>query len=280
MKGLEETLSFLKEKRIEYKEDVSMKNLTSFKIGGKVKIFASPNDVEGFRVLISFLKEKKIPYFFLGNGSNILFRDEDFFGVAVCSKNLNKIEILDECVLYCESGVKLLKLCSFLQINSFSGMEPLFGIPGSLGGAVLMNAGAYGAEIKDFVISVKYLDENGNLVEKETKDLDFSYRHSMFQERDYFIVSAKLKFKKGKREEIEKNMKEILKKGFAAKLIEDVGLKGFRVGDAIVSQKHSGFIVNGGNATAKDVEILIEKIRNIVKTKKNVDLEMEIKIIG
>lgn len=301
MQNSEELLLFLEDKKIEYEEDISMKNLTSFKIGGRVKVLVSPSEIESFAVVFKFLKKYNIPYFFLGNGSNILFKDKDFFGVAVSSKNLNKIRILENNIVECESGVNLFKLCRFLKTNSLSGMEELFGIPGSLGGAIYMNAGAYGVEIKDLLLCVCYFDEKENLVEKETKDLDFFYRYSVFQKTNNFIVSAKMKLRNGKADDIEKKMKEIFQKrvekqplnfpsagsvfkrpkgAFAAKLIEETGLKGLRVGNAMVSEKHCGFIVNLGGATAEDVETLIEKIIKIVKIEKNVDLEKEIKIIG
>lgn len=301
MQNSEELLLFLEDKKIEYEEDISMKNLTSFKIGGRVKVLVSPSEIESFAVVFKFLKKYNIPYFLLGNGSNILFKDKDFFGVAVSSKNLNKIRILENNIVECESGVNLFKLCRFLKANSLSGMEELFGIPGSLGGAIYMNAGAYGVEIKDLLLCVCYFDEKENLVEKETKDLDFFYRYSVFQKTNNFIVSVKMKLRNGKADDIEKKMKEIFQKrvekqplnfpsagsvfkrpkgAFAAKLIEETGLKGLRVGNAMVSEKHCGFIVNLGGATAEDVETLIEKIIKIVKIEKNVDLEKEIKIIG
>ncbi len=295
-----ELLIFLKEKEITYEKDVSMKTLTTFKIGGQSKFVCFPQDIEKFKILIEFLKEKKIKYSFLGNGSNILVSDSGYFGVFISTKNLDKIKILNDCMIYCESGVNLVWLCKFLKENSFSGMEPLFGIPGSLGGAIYMNAGAYGAEIKDFVVSVSYLDKDNNLKELKPKDLFFSYRHSIFQETNNFIVSAVLKLKKADKKEIEKNMDLYIRKRvekqplnfpnagsifkrpngfFAAKLIEESGLKGFRIGDAKISEKHCGFIINVGDATAKDVEKVIEKIKETVKIKTGIDLETEIKII-
>ncbi len=296
-----ELLIFLNEKEITYEKDVSMKTLTTFKIGGQSKFVCFPQNIEKFRILIEFLKEKKIKYSFLGNGSNILVLDEGYLGVFISTKNLNKIKILNNSMVYCESGVNLVRLCKFLKENFFSGMEPLFGIPGSLGGAIYMNAGAYGAEIKDFVILVSYIDEGNNLKELNLKDIYFSYRYSIFQKTENFIVSAVLKLKKGDKSEIEKNMNLYIKKRiekqplkfpnagsifkrpdgfFAAKLIEESGLKGFRIGDAKVSEKHCGFIINVGDARAKDVEKVIEKIKETVKIKKGIDLKTEIKIIG
>ena len=300
MNRFDDLLIFLKEKDITYEKDVSMKTLTSFRIGGNSKFVCFPENIDKFKILIEFLKEKKIKYSFLGNGSNILVSDEGYFGVFISTKNLDKIKILSDSMIYCESGVNLIKLCKFLKENSFSGMEPLFGIPGSLGGAICMNAGAYGAEIKDFIISVSFLDKNNNLKELKLKDLCFSYRYSIFQRTQNFIVNAILKLKKGDKKEIEQNMNLYIKKRiekqplnfpnagsvfkrpkgfFAAKLIEEIGLKGFRIGDAKISEKHCGFIINVGDAKSKDVEKLIEKIKEMVKIEKGINLETEIKII-
>ena len=264
MNRFDDLLIFLKEKDITYEKDVSMKTLTSFRIGGNSKFVCFPENIDKFKILIEFLKEKKIKYSFLGNGSNILVSDEGYFGVFISTKNLDKIKILSDSMIYCESGVNLIKLCKFLKENSFSGMEPLFGIPGSLGGAICMNAGAYGAEIKDFIVNAilkkkkgdkKEIEQNMNLYIKkriEKQPLNFPNAGSVFKRPKGF---------------------------FAAKLSEEIGLKGFRIGDAKISEKHCGFIINVGDAKSKDVEKLIEKIKEMVKIEKGINLETEIKII-
>lgn len=289
-----------KTENIFYEKEVSMKNLTSFKIGGNCKFVCYPKNFVQLKNLLIFLNKKKIPHFFLGNASNILFKDSDFLGVAVCSKKLNKIEILKNNRVYCQSGVNLFKLCHFLCLNSLSNLEELYGIPGTLGGAILMNAGAYGKEIKDFLHSVSHMDNNGKIYNLKAKEIDFSYRFSSYQKNGFFIISAILNLKKQDKDKIKNKMDLILKKRkekqplnfpnagsifkrpkgfFAAKLIEECGLKGIKVGGAKVSTKHAGFIVNFNNATALDVKNLIEKIKEIVKIKKNVDLKTEIKFI-
>ncbi len=294
-------LDFLDYNKILYKCDVSMKSLTSFKIGANAKFVVYPENFEQVKSLILFCKEEKLLYYFLGNGSNIIAKDEDFLGILISSKKLNKIKILSNNKIYCESGVNLFKLCMFSCENSLSNLENLYGIPGSLGGAIVMNAGAYGSEIKDVVVGVSHLDENGNLFYLKREDLNFSYRNSIYQKNNFFIVSAILKLEKGNKEEIEVKMQEVLKKrkekqplefpnagsvfkrpknDFAAKLIEECGLKGLKVGGAMVSKKHAGFIINTGGATEKDVRCLIEKIKNTVKIKKNVDLETEVKFLN
>ncbi len=291
----------LKDNDIYYKTQVSMKKLTSFKIGGHCKIVAYPDNFNHITMLIKICRYYKISYFFLGNGSNILFGDEDFDGIAICSKNLNKIKKLTNNKIYCEAGVSLFKLCNFACLNSLSNLEPLYGIPGSLGGAILMNAGAYGGEIKDVVDAVAHLDENGNINILSLKDLQFSYRHSIYQGSNNFIIYAILNLKIASMQEIKNKMNDILKKreekqplnfpsagsifkkpknDFAGKLIEECGLKGETIGNAKVSEKQRGFIVNLGYATACDVKKLIEKTQKTVKIKKNTNLKLEIRYIN
>lgn len=293
--------NFLNDSYIYFKEDVEMKKLTSFKIGGVCKIVAYPENISSVLNLISYCVKNKVLYFFLGNGSNILFCDEGFFGVAICSKKLNKIKILSNNRIYCESGVNLALLCKFCLIHSLSGVEELYGVPGSIGGAIAMNAGAFSREIKDVVECVLHVGLDGKVAKLKLKDLNFSYRHSRYENGDEFILAAVLQFKKGDEKSIEEKMNYVLKKrkekqplnfpsagsvfkrpkdGFAAKLIEECGLKGLSVGDAVVSKKHCGFIVNKGVATAKDVLKLIEKIKCVVEKQKGVKLEEEIKFIG
>ncbi len=297
MQKFEFVEEFLKKNGIYYEKEVSMKNITSFKIGGVCKIVAYPSGVFEVKNLIGILKKENVPYFFIGNGSNVLASDDGFFGVLICSKNLNKIKILSNNKIYCESGVNLFKLCLFLADNSFKNFEELYGIPGSFGGAIFMNAGAYGREIKDCVLSVLFLDENGLLKTVTKNSAEFSYRHSVFQKNGFFIVAAILKLERGDRNKIRSKMMEFLQKrkekqplnqpsagsifkrpknNFAAKLIEEVGLKGKKVGDAMVSEKHCGFIVNCGGATARDVKELIKIIEFAVKKEKNVELKKEI----
>ncbi len=300
MPNFEAVENFLKAKDIFYEKNVNMKNNTSFKIGGICKYVCYPNDILKAVNVIKLCINLKIPYFFLGNGSNLLFSDEGFAGVAICTKKLNKINVLSNNRVYCEAGVLLYRLCQFCAIHCFSNLEPLYGIPGSLGGAIFMNAGAYNREIKDVLQSVVSIDVNGRVYEQNLKDIYFSYRNSVYQNNGHFIFAAVLKFENESVEHINSKMQYFLNKRIesqplnfpsagstfkrpkfyiAAKLIEECGLKGLRVGGAKVSEKHCGFIINVGGASCLDVKNLIKKIQKTVSLKKNVSLTPEIKFI-
>ena len=281
-------------------ENESLKKHTSFKIGGKCKILAYPKNPKQVLYILNICKNNGIPYFILGRGSNLLVSDSGFEGVVISSKNLNNIKLISDNEIYCESGVNLSKLCSFALENSLSGLEFAFGIPGSVGGAVFMNAGAYGGKMKDIVKNVTHLDNMGHIQKLSEHDLKFSYRHSVYQEQDSFILGAILKLFKSDKSKIRLKMDELLgkrkakqplefpsagsvfkrpKNGYAAELIEKCGLKGEKIGGAQVSQKHSGFIVNLGGATSDDVNNLIKKIQKVVVKNSGVFLEPEIKYI-
>ena len=291
---------FLGQKGILCVENESLKKHTSFKIGGKCKILAYPKNSKQVLDILNICKNNKISHFILGRGSNLLVSDLGFDGIVISSKNLNKIELISDDEIYCESGVGLSKLCGFALKNSLSGLEFAFGIPGSVGGAVFMNAGAYGGEMKDVVKNVICLDNIGNIQKLKGRDLKFSYRHSVFQEQESFILGAVLKLFKSEKSKIRLKMDELLEKrrkkqplefpnagsvfkrpknGYAAELIEKCGLKGEKIGGAQVSQKHSGFIVNLGGATSDDVNNLIKKIQQVVAKNSGVFLEPEIKYI-
>ena len=292
--------NLLNKKGILCVENESLKKHTSFKIGGKCKILAYPQNSKQVLDILNICKNNKISHFILGKGSNLLISDLGFEGVVISSKNLNKIELISDDEIYCESGVNLSKLCGFALKNSLSGLEFAFGIPGSVGGAVFMNAGAYGGEMKDVVKNVICLDNIGKIRKLKWCDLKFSYRHSVFQEQESFILGAVLKLFKSEKPKIKLKMDELLGKrrkkqplefpnagsvfrrpkgGYAAELIEKCGLKGEKIGGAQVSQKHSGFIVNLGGATSDDVNNLIKKIQQVVAKNSGVFLEPEIKYI-
>ncbi len=290
----------LSQKDILCVENESLKKHTSFKIGGKCKILAYPKNSEQVFYILNICKNNGIPYFILGKGSNLLVSDSGFEGVVISSKNLNNIKLISDNEIYCESGVNLSKLCSFALENSLSGLEFAFGIPGSVGGAVFMNAGAYGGEMKDVVKNVTHLDNMGNIQKFRGRDLKFSYRHSVYQEQESFILGVVLKLSKAEKSKIKLKMDELLgkrkakqplefpsagsifkrpKNAYAAELIEKCGLKGEKIGGAQVSEKHSGFIVNLGGATSDDVNNLIKKIQKVVVKNSGVFLEPEIKYI-
>jgi UDP-N-acetylmuramate dehydrogenase len=307
---------------MEIKKNVSLKNYSTFKIGGKAKYFLIAKNEKEILKGICWAKKKKIPFFILGGGSNVLFSDKGFNGLLIKLQN-TQYEIRNTKII-AEAGVPLQKLVLESAKKGLSGLENLAGIPGTLGGAIWGNAGAFGKEIGDLVEEVKTLQiANCKLkIEKlKKKDCKFGYRDSIFKrKKNWIILEAILKLKKGKKKEIEKKIKEILKlrkekqplrfpsagsvfknlpmkkvpkkvrekfkekikNGFlpAAVLIEAAGLKGYQIGGAKISEKHANFIVNIKSAKASDVKELIEKIKKEVKKKFKIKLEEEIELVG
>ena len=283
-----------------YKKEL-MKNFTSFRIGGEADIIAEPKDIKELVELIKFLRNKGIIFYILGNGTNVLVSDKGIRGCVVhIGKNLSKTKV-NGTKIEAEAGTLLSDIAQLALKNKLQGFEQLSGIPGSLGGAVAMNAGAYDREIKDVVASVNAINDQGRVV-KLTKDaLDFSYRRSVILEKGFIITSVTINLQPGDKNEIKANMEkyDTLRKNkqplefpsagstfkrpegkYAALLIKDSNLVGESIGDAEVSSKHAGFIINKGNATANDVYKLMNLIKNDVKTYFNVDLEPEIKLWG
>lgn len=282
----------------EYRADESLKRHTTFKIGGNCKILININSSDSLKEILKFLKERNIKYFVLGNGSNILADDNGFDGVILkISKNFSRIEKLGETEIFCTAGTSLSKLCIFAMENSLSGLEFAYGIPGTAGGALFMNAGAYGGELKDVVKSAHYINEACEVCSVDAKDMKLSYRHSIFSEKsDWIITDMTFSMIKGEREKIQEKMSELLHKrkdkqplefpsagstfkrpegSFASLLIDQCGLKGMSVGGAEVSTKHSGFVINKGDATFEDVIKLTDKIRKCVLEKTGYRLELE-----
>lgn len=279
------------------KIDEDMREHTSFRIGGRAKIMFFPKTQKMLEKTLKFLAKKKIDYVVLSNGTNVLItKDQD---VVLNLTKLDKICVMDEKVM-CDCGVSLFKLNKFLCDHSLSGLELTYGIPGSVGGGVVQNCGAYGLNLSDKIECVWFF--NGEKIVKRKRDeLAFAYRTSEFKNHPNFVVT-KVSFclEKGNKIEIETKMNEILslrkeKQPYeypsagsvfkrsdgviVSKLIDELNLKGFRIGGAMVSTKHAGFIVNYDNATSDDVLMLIEYVKNRVKTKKNIDLETEIVIL-
>ena len=263
-----------------------MSKHTSFKVGGNADIFVKAYSVEEIKSVLEVSKENNIPLFILGNGTNMLVRDEGFRGIVLQKK--------------LESGVKNAVLSKKLVDNSLTGFEFASGIPGTIGGAIKMNAGAYGGEIKDIVEFVTYLDYDGNVHTISNLECEFSYRYSRFFKEKAIILEVKLKLQKGNKSEIEEKISELFKQrkekqpleypnagstfkrgeGYiTAKLIDECGLKGYSIGGAQVSEKHAGFIINKYNATSKDILELIEYIQKKVKEKKGEEIKLEIEII-
>lgn len=287
-----------------------LKQHTSFRVGGPAKVYVVPEDIEELQKLIRFLHEEKLPYDIIGNGTNLLVSDAGVDHVVVeIGRALEGIELLpeanasDEKTYYIRvlAGTLLSKAAQFAATQELSGMEALRGIPGTLGGAVTMNAGAYGTEMKDVLYSVDVLTPEGELRTLTPAELALSYRHSVIPERGYVVVAATLALRKGDPAEIKARMadfqnrrkeKQPLDKAsagstfkrpegyFAGKLIEDTGLRGFRHGGAQVSEKHCGFVINDGTARAADIYWLIGEVRKRVLLEQHVELTPEVKIWG
>ena len=287
-----------------------LKQHTSFRVGGPAKVYVVPEDIEELQKLIRFLHEEKLPYDIIGNGTNLLVSDAGVDHVVVeIGRALEGIEFLpeanasDEKTYYIRvlAGTLLSKAAQFAATQELSGMEALRGIPGTLGGAVTMNAGAYGTEMKDVLYSVDVLTPEGELQTLTPAELALGYRHSVIPERGYIVVAATLALRKGDPAEIKARMadfqnrrkeKQPLDKAsagstfkrpegyFAGKLIEDTGLRGFRHGGAQVSEKHCGFVINDGTARAADIYWLIGEVRKRVLLEQHVELTPEVKLWG
>lgn len=284
----------------EYSTDAVLKNYTSFKIGGKSDLMVFPDSEEKISSIIRLLNDKSIPYLIIGKGSNLLIPDSGFRGIVINTCRFSKIVLLDETTVYCQSGASLARLSRFALDNSLSGLEFVCGIPGTAGGAVYMNAGAYGREMADILESCEHLLPDGTKGVYSGEELGLSYRHSSYSDSDKLILSLTIKLKKGNPEDIKCKMAELMfmrsnkqpleypsagsifkrpEGYFAAALIDECGLKGYSVGGAQVSEKHAGFIVNKGGATFEDVVNLIKHCQKTVFEQKGVNIETEVKII-
>lgn len=279
-----------------------MSRYTSFKAGGCAKLLIKPNSVDTLSKILKECIDKQVDYLVIGNGSNLLISDNGFDGIVIkIGSDISKICLLDEETIYCEAGATMKALCNFAYENSLSGLEFAYGIPGTLGGAVYMNAGAYGGEMKDVLLSSKHIDNDGNVGEIVGEDLDLDYRRSAYTDNGFTIVSAIMKLKKADKVEIKASMNDKMSRRrdkqpleypsagstfkrpvgyFAGVLIEQSGLKGYTVGGAQVSEKHAGFVINKDGATATDIITLIKDVQKIVFDKFGVNLETEVKIIG
>lgn len=280
--------------------DEPMKNHTSFKVGGPVDILVTPENFKQVVDVIGFCKEEEIPYYIIGNGSNLLVKDGGIRGIVIKLCKLDVVRVEGDRII-AESGATLKEVSETAMENCLTGFEFACGIPGSIGGAVAMNAGAYNGEIVNVIESAKIIDKDGNIKELDKEALELGYRMSSILKYGYTVLEVTLKLDKGdcskikdriddlNRRRTEKQPLEYASAGstfkrpegyFAAKLIEDSGLKGQSVGDAEVSKKHSGFIINKGNATAKDILDLISIVQEKVKEKFDVELLTEVRILG
>ena len=279
----------------------SLKDHTTYKVGGTCKYFITPKDRDELIDLVKYLRENNIKYMILGNGSNTIFSSKTYDGVIINLNKINNMKI-DGNKIYVEAGYQLIKLSMDALNNSLSGLEFAAGIPGNIGGAIFMNAGAYKSDMSELVETVTFLDENLELKTLKNEELDFSYRKSIFQKNNYIIISTVLKLNKGDKEEIKalmdkrkarrlesqpleypsagsvfRNPSEDI---FAGKLIEDLGLKGYKMGGAKISEKHANFIINDGDATGEDIKALIDLVKAKVKEKYNIDLHVEQRFIN
>lgn len=295
--------NFLSENSIFYNEP--LKKHSTFRIGGPADVLVLPKSEEELRQIFDFIKKNKIKYIVIGNGSNILFSDSGFNGIVIKIANgFNKIyaEPVDNGMLvHAGAGVLLSKLANFAYENQLTGLEFASGIPGNVGGAILMNAGAYDGEISQLLFKSKFFDVNN--LDTGIKSYDehrFMYRHSSYEEDKCIILEGTFYLEYGDKDEIYSKMRELNQKRaskqplefpsagstfkrpsgyYAGKLIEDAGLRGFTVGGACVSEKHCGFVINKGNATCDDVLAVIKYVQDSVLDKFNVFLETEVKII-
>ncbi len=288
------------EGRIKYKENTLLSGYSSFKIGGEADIIAFPCSEAALCELISILKDNDIRFKIVGNCSNLLFADDGYKGCIVSTSEMKGIAPEGDRVrALC--GTSLTALASYFQKNSLCGAEFLYGIPGSVGGAVCMNAGAYGGEIADVIDSVRCLDvETLETVDIPCRDMSFAYRHSIVFERELIVVSALFKLEYGDADEIKRLMDDYMTRRaekqplgepsagsvfkrypgrYTGQMIEEAGLKGYRIGGAAVSEKHAGFIVNKGGASSDDVLCLIEHIKAVIKEKFGIEIECEMQYI-
>ncbi|MCM1133304.1 MAG: UDP-N-acetylmuramate dehydrogenase [Ruminococcus flavefaciens] len=269
---------------------------TTFRFGGACRALIDIASAESASEILRYIRQNGIKYAVIGRGSNIIASDEGFDGVVLHFGSSFSDITADGGIITAQAGAMLSEVCKKAKDLELSGMENLFGIPGTVGGALYMNAGAYGSEMKDIVVSAEYIDENGSLQQMSADDMDLSYRHSIFAEKNCIITSVTMKLGEGRAEEIQSAMQECMQKrrekqpleypsagstfkrpqgSYASLLIEQCGLKGLAVGGAEVSIKHSGFVINKGGATCADVLGLCEKVRNIVLEKTGYTLELE-----
>lgn len=303
-KELEEIVS---KENIKYNEPMSKH--TSFKTGGTADYFIIAKTAEQITEIIRFAKEKNIPFYIIGNGSNLLVKDNGVRGIII-KIDLQGIEIKSktqeetnsqEVLVSVKAGTKIMALAQILKEQEITGFEELSGIPGTIGGAIKMNAGAYGKEMKDIVVETVCIDVDGNTYKLKNEDQKFEYRNSIFKNEKYIILEAILKLRKGDKDKIQAKMEtylterkqkqpveypsagSIFKRGedfVTAKLIDEAGLKGFSIGGAEISEKHTGFIINKTNATSKDILDLIEYTKKIIFEKFGVKIQEEVEIIG
>ncbi|MCQ2507833.1 MAG: UDP-N-acetylmuramate dehydrogenase [Dorea sp.] len=283
------------------KADEPMKMHTTFRVGGPADCFVVPASVDEIRQVVAICKEDAVPYYIVGNGSNLLVSDKGFRGVIIqIYREMSEITVKEN-LIEAQAGASLHAIAVKALEASLTGFEFAAGIPGTLGGACVMNAGAYGGEMKDVLVDVTVLTREGDVLVLPVEELELSYRHSIIPENDYIVLAARLRLEAGDPEAIKARMDELKVQRvtkqpleypsagstfkrpsgyFAGKLIQDAGLKGFAVGGAMVSEKHSGFVINYNNATEADITELMKEVADKVEAMFGVRLEAEVKRIG
>ncbi|MCR4563168.1 MAG: UDP-N-acetylmuramate dehydrogenase [Clostridiales bacterium] len=302
MNPVENVISYTKENGCLVKEDMLLADCTTFRTGGKIGAVITPENEDAALKAIISCKENGVKCFVLGNGSNVLASDSGFDGVAVrLTGSMNNIRYIGNGVIECQAGATLASVCKFALEHSLSGLEFAYGIPGTVGGAVFMNAGAYGGEMKDVLVKARHIRFSDLSFGEFDKDgLDLSYRHSAYSDGGYLILGAVFQLETGDSVEIRAKMDDFLKRrndkqpldlpsagstfkrpegNFAGALIEQCNLKGYTIGRAQVSPKHAGFIVNLGGATTEDILNLIKYVQSVVKEQTGISLEPEVKYI-
>ena len=281
--------------------DEQMSQHTTFRIGGPADVFVMPENYEQIREVLRLCKEEKLPFFVLGNGSNLLVSDSGYRGVIIqMDRNMEEIRLDGEEIHAC-AGALLSSVAVAARNASLTGFEFAGGIPGTIGGAAVMNAGAYGGELKDVLKEVTVMTREGEILTIPADKLEMGYRTSIIKTAGYLVLEAVISLKKGDEEKIRAVMKELSERRtekqpldypsagstfkrpegyFAGKLIMDSGLRGYRVGGAQVSEKHCGFVINAGGATAEDVRSLMDHVIQVVREKYGVTLEPEVKFLG
>lgn len=290
-------IEYLSENKIEYLKDEPMSRHTTFHIGGNADLFILPHCAQELADIISVCKAHKISFTVIGKGSNLIVSDKGIEGAVICTSNINEITLCENDEIFAGAGANLSLLCTFARDNGLSRLEFAYGIPGSVGGAMFMNAGAYGGEMKDVAVFAQVMDNDGQISIIKGEDMQLSYRSSVFKKKNLTVIGASFKLKKDSKEEITARMEDYLNRRktkqpleypsagsvfkrpegyFAGALIEESGFKGYSVGGAQVSEKHAGFIINKGGATCSDVRTLIVKIQDKVYNTCGVKLETEL----
>lgn len=297
---VQELKEILSEDKVKLKE--RMEYHTSLHIGGEADYFVTPSSIEEVKAVLLLCNQWRIPYYIIGNGSNLLVSDQGYRGLILkLGENFSEVTVDEEGLVKAQSGILLSKLSNEIAKHCFTGFEFAAGIPGTLGGAVTMNAGAYDGEMKHCLVSVRVMNSEGEILKLTNEQLQLGYRTSILQKENYIVLDAEMQFHLGEKEKIMSRIRELngLRRekqpleqfsagstfkrptGFyASKLIHDAGLRGYRVGGAEVSQKHSGFLINKENATAEDFIGLIKEVTRIVEEKFGVKMEPEVKFLG